>query len=166
MRSVCSLSSVSRIFRRLGAIALMSGALPLTATGQGRDAASTAAPLLVNVTGVAGAGGIVRCALFAGTQGFPKDDQYALQVLRVVPETAGTVVCRFTEVPDGRYAVSVAHDVNGNGTVDANMVGQPTEPWGTTNAVRPRFRAPRFEEAAIVITSDAAARTITVQVKR
>jgi uncharacterized protein (DUF2141 family) len=166
MRRESSPSFSWPVLRIVGALALVSAALPVSAHTQGRDVAATAAPLLVNVTGVAAAGGIVRCALFAESQGFPKDDQYALQVLRVVPEAAGTVVCRFTDVPDGRYAVSVAHDVNGNGKVDANMVGQPTEPWGTTNAVRPRFRAPRFDEAAITVTSDAAARTISVQVKK
>jgi uncharacterized protein (DUF2141 family) len=166
MPCACSPSFIWRIPRTLGAVALIAGASPLTAHAQGRDASPTAAPLLVNVTGVAAASGMVRCALFAGAEGFPKDDQFALQVLRVVPEAAGTVACRFTDVPDGRYAVSVAHDVNGNGEVDANMVGQPTEPWGTTKGVRPRFRPPRFDEAAITITSDAAQRTITVQVKR
>ncbi len=165
MRRECSPSS-RFLFRMIAPLALLSAALPVSAPAQGRDVATTAAPLLVNVTGVAAAGGIVRCALFAESQGFPKDEQYALQVLRVVPEAAGTVICRFTEVPDGRYAVSVAHDVNGNGKVDENMVGQPTEPWGTTNAVRPRFRAPRFDEAAIMVTSDAATRTISVQVKK
>lgn len=165
MRSECS-PKVWLLPRRIGAIALVSLALPMTAHAQGRVVATTAAPVLVNVTGVAAAGGIVRCALFADAKGFPKDDQYALQVLRVVPDRAGPVVCRFTDVPAGRYAVSVAHDVNGNGKVDANMVGQPTEPWGTTNAVRPRFRPPRFDEAAIVIATDAAQRTITVQVAR
>jgi uncharacterized protein (DUF2141 family) len=159
-------SSVSPIPRALGALALLAAAVPRAAQSQERELVSSAAPLLVNVTGVAQAGGIVRCALFAESQGFPKDDQYALQVLRVVPDAAGTVRCRFPEVPDGRYAVSVAHDVNGNGKVDANMVGQPTEPWGTTNAVRPRFRAPRFDEAAITISGDASQRTITVEVKR
>lgn len=158
--------SVWPILHLLGVVALLSSAAPMAGHAQSRDRATTAAPLLVNVTGVATAGGIVRCALFGGAQGFPKDDQHALQLLRVVPESVGAVVCRFTDVPDGRYAVSVAHDINGNGKVDANMVGQPTEPWGTTNDVRPRLRAPRFDEAAIAITSDAAQRTITVQVKR
>lgn len=166
MRRESAPSSVWPIPRALGALALLAAAVPGAAQSQEREHVSTAAPLLVNVTGVARAGGIVRCALFAESKGFPKDDQYARQVLRVVPDSAGTVRCRFTEVPDGRYAVSVAHDVNGNGTVDTNMVGQPTEPWGTTNAVRPRFRPPRFDEAAISISGDAAQRTITVQVKR
>jgi uncharacterized protein (DUF2141 family) len=166
MRREYASSSVWPIPRALGALALLAAAMPGAAHSQAREPVTTAAPLLVNVTGVPNAGGIVRCALFAGAQGFPKDDQYALQVLRVVPDADGTVLCRFAEVPDGRYAVSVAHDVNGNGKVDANMVGQPTEPWGTTNAVRPRFRPPRFDEAAITISGDAAVRTITVQVKR
>ena len=48
----------------------------------------------------------------------------------------------------GTYAVAASHDANGNGRTDTNWVGIPTEAWGVSNNVRPRLRAPRFEEAA------------------
>ncbi len=40
-------------------------------------------------------------------------------------------------------------DLNGNGKLDTNLFGVPKEPWGTSANVRPRMRAPRFEEGAL-----------------
>lgn len=122
--------------------------------------------LTVTVDGIARAGGTVRCALYANAKGFPKDDASALQIVRVTPGGPGSVSCRFTAVRDGRYAVAVAHDLNDNGRVDANLVGQPTEPWGVSGGARPRFRPPRFEEAVIDVRALPASRGVVVLVAR
>lgn len=58
------------------------------------------------------------------------------------------------EVPAGVYAVAVHHDANSNGKLDANFLGIPTEGYGVSNDVRPRFRAPRFAEARVGVTRD------------
>jgi uncharacterized protein (DUF2141 family) len=47
----------------------------------------------------------------------------------------------------GVYAVSCYQDLNGNGKMDTNLVGIPTEPYGFSAGARPKFRAPTWEEA-------------------
>ncbi len=53
------------------------------------------------------------------------------------------------DLPQGDYAVAVYQDNNNNQQLDTNMFGVPQEPYGFSNNVRPKFRAPNFEEAKI-----------------
>lgn len=68
--------------------------------------------------------------------------------------TAG-VVCIFPNVAAGSYAVSIAHDTNGNKKVDTNFLGIPKEGWGVSNNVMPTMRAPTFEEARFLVKEGA-----------
>ena len=51
-------------------------------------------------------------------------------------------------VPQGKYAVSIYQDVNGNGKLDQNFLGIPKEPVGFGNNYKP-FGKPKFESALI-----------------
>ncbi|MBE7184159.1 MAG: DUF2141 domain-containing protein [Methylobacterium mesophilicum] len=90
--------------------------------------------------------GTVGCALFDNPDNFPGQEG-ALETQTVAAD-ASPVSCFFKNLPAGRYAVAVSHDENANGQQDTNFLGIPKEAWGVSNNVRPRFRAPRFEEAA------------------
>jgi uncharacterized protein (DUF2141 family) len=113
--------------------------------------AGRAGELLVRVSGMAEPLGRVGCSLYGSGDGFPMDNAKANSVW-LAADAAG-VTCRFADVPAGRYAVAVGHDVNGNQRVDTNFVGMPTEQWGVSRNARPRLRAPTFEEAAFDIGS-------------
>ena len=52
-----------------------------------------------------------------------------------------------SDLPAGQYAVSCYHDLNGNGVLDKNWFGIPSEPYGFSNDARPSFRAPTWEES-------------------
>lgn len=110
------------------------------ATGSGH-----AQELIIKVTMVKSTKGEVGCALFNNATGFPNAND-AMTVQRQAPST-DSVVCRFTDVKPGPYAVAVSHDLNGNRRTDTNLLGIPTEDWGVSNNVRPNLRAPTFDEA-------------------
>ena len=123
-----------------------------------------AADLVVRVGGIAEPLGWVGCALYRSPDGFPTDNTGAkTQWTKAEP---GGVSCRFADVPAGRHAVSVVHDVNGNRRVDTNLVGMPTEQWGVSNGVRPTLRAPRFDEAAFAVGDSAGELVIDVRVAK
>ena len=86
---------------------------------------SSAAEVVVRIGGLSEPLGQVGCSLFAGPAGFPKDSSGARQLWQAAD--AKGVTCRFADVPEGTYAVSIGHDLNGNKRVDANFVGLPTE---------------------------------------
>jgi uncharacterized protein (DUF2141 family) len=112
-----------------------------------------AADLVIRVNGVSEPLGQVGCALYAGAAGFPMDNATA-RVQWQAADAKG-VTCRFADVAEGDYAVSIAHDRNGNKRVDTNFMGMPTEQWGVSNNARPRMRAPRFEEARFKVSAGA-----------
>jgi uncharacterized protein (DUF2141 family) len=66
--------------------------------------------------------------------------------------TGADAEVRFENVAPGRYAVSLFHDQNGNGRLDSNWVGAPTEGYGASRNALPALGAPTFEENAIVVT--------------
>lgn len=123
-----------------------------------------AADLVVRVGGIAEPLGWIGCALYRSPEGFPSDDSGAkAQWTKAEP---GGVTCRFADVPAGRHAVSVVHDVNGNRRVDTNFVGMPTEQWGVSNGARPTLRAPRFDEAAFAVGDSAGELVVDVKVAK
>ena len=81
-----------------------------------------------------------------------------------VPVTkTGAIELSFPGLPPGRYAVSCFHDLNGNGTLDTNMWGIPTEPYGFSNNARPMHRAPNWEEASFSLTENGNALKIRLE---
>lgn len=125
---------------------------------------SHAAEVVVRVSGLSEPVGQVGCSLFAGTAGFPMDNTSARNLW--LPADAKGVTCRFNDVPEGTYAVSIGHDVNGNKRVDTNFVGLPTEQWGVSNNARPTLRAPRFDEASFKVAADAKDVVIDIKVAK
>jgi uncharacterized protein (DUF2141 family) len=125
---------------------------------------SHAAELVVHVNGLNDPLGQVGCSLFAGAGGFPMDHSGA-RVIWLTADAKG-VTCRFAGVPEGSYAVSIGHDLNGNKRVDTNFFGLPTEQWGVSNNARPSLRAPRFDEAVFKVAADAKEVIIDIKVAK
>jgi uncharacterized protein (DUF2141 family) len=99
----------------------------------------------VNISKIKHTGGEVVVALFDREQAFLKKP---LKVVRVKPNSASAEAV-FTALSPGDYAISVFHDLNGNDTLDGNMLGIPQEAFGFSNNVMgffgpPSFRAARF----------------------
>jgi len=68
-----------------------------------------------------------------------------------VPAQTGAVSARFENVPAGRYAVRVFHDVNGDGKLGRGAFGRPTEPVGFSRDAPIRFGPPAFAAAAFEV---------------
>jgi uncharacterized protein (DUF2141 family) len=126
---------------------------PLIALACALPGVAGAAELVVRITGLSEPLGQVGCSLFAGSAGFPMDNSGARQLWQAAD--AKGVTCRYSDVPEGSYAVSIGHDLNGNKRVDTNFFGLPTEQWGVSNNARPSLRAPRFDEAMFRVAADA-----------
>ncbi len=119
--------------------------------------------LTVKVTGIKKNKGEVVCALFKTAEGFPMD----LSKPETIWMTADSaeLTCMFTHITVGNYAVSVAHDDNGNKKVDTNFFGMPTEAWGVSNNIRPLMRAPRWQEAQFSIVAGEK-QTLNIQLEK
>ena len=83
-------------------------------------------------------------------EGFLVDpDRFAAVALRANAALKSAVV--FSNLEPGRYAAIAFHDENGDGKLDKNFLGIPTEPYGFSNDVQGFLGPPTFDAAAVVI---------------
>lgn len=122
------------------ASALMSVAMIASANNS-----ALAADLQVEVSGITQVKGEILLALF---------DQKGrwLRTAAMRTKTAATgdkVVLIFSGLAEGEYAISAFQDLNGNGDLDRNLIGIPSEPYGFSNDAMGNFGPPSFEDAKI-----------------
>lgn len=118
--------------------------------------------LQVLFTNIKEAKGQVFIAVYDHPSDYMSADKIRAQ--RILQVSArGNISCSFPELTPGTYAISCFHDVNGNGMLDTNFLGIPTEPYGASNNVRPRFRAPNWEETRFEWTQKTAPIRIRLQ---
>ena len=119
---------------------------------------ATAGPLLsandqpknfvtVIVTDIGGQKGEIMAALFASEKSFPNDSKAAFKVAKT-PAAGGKAVLQFEQVPPGKYAIALFHDVNGDGKLNTNVIGIPKEGYGVSNNVKNLFSGPSFRQSA------------------
>jgi len=118
-----------------------------------------AAELRVTIHNVKSDQGKVLVALFRDPASFP--DKYLAG--KQVPAQAGDVAVVFDNVDPGSYAVSAFHDRDGNGKLNRNLVGIPTEPYGFSRNARGRTGPPSFDDAKIDVGAAGAAIAIDLK---
>ena len=121
-----------------------------------------AAELRITIANVVPNQGELLVTLFDNAQGFP-DQPGAAQPSRKIKPDGSTVQLSFGNLPEGRRAVMVLQDFNGNGRVDYNLVGLPKEPYGASNNKLPRLAPPKFDEALVDVGAQGAAVTIQLR---
>lgn len=97
--------------------------------------------------------GRLMVALYDSEAARQADRPWAGQIL---PSTAPELLVVFTGLPAGRYAVAAYQDSDGNGRLDTNLVGIPTEPYGFGMPGPAPRRAPSFDQIALTVGGDGA----------
>lgn len=92
----------------------------------------------------------------ANAANFPYPDAGVLAEIRQ-PASAGTAI-PLGDLAPGRYAFFAMHDANGNGDLDRNFLGIPTEDYGFSNGARGVVGPPSFDAAAITVRGGAPTR--------
>lgn len=103
--------------------------------------------------------GSINAAVYSSAEGWLKDAQ-SLGAQRV-PVAEKTVLV-FRNLPAGSFAISLFHDENGNGVMDKNVIGLPTERYGFSRDARGTMGPPSFADAAIALQADT---TISITLK-
>jgi len=135
--------------RRLPLATLLAASVSLLGVPTGRSQESAAARIVVTGVELRSDEGRVQCLLFSAddAEAFPRvrARAFAAAGARITGRTAR---CVFSDVPPGRYAVSVHHDADADGAVDTGLFGIPTEGLGASNDARGSFGPPSFDAAA------------------
>ena len=125
-------------------------------------APALAAELVIEVRGVRSDAGRLYVAVHTPRKGekFPySDGMFAGTYQRA---HAGDMRFVLRDLPPGRYAVNAFHDENGNGELDANVLGIPAEGYGFANDPPTSFGPPEFEEAAVTVGDEPATAAMTI----
>lgn len=118
-----------------------------------------AADLTIRAGGVSSDEGDIKVAIYDSS------DSFLGKPLRGVAAAAhnGTVELKVADLPPGDYAFAIYHDANGNGKMDRNLMGIPSEDYGFSNNAMGKRGAPRFEDARFALPADGA--TVTVNLR-
>jgi uncharacterized protein (DUF2141 family) len=107
------------------------------------SAAANAADVEVHIHGVASTKGFIMVALCDEAEFLKTCAREAR-----TPATRGDAGVAFLDVPAGRWAVMAYHDENGNGRLDKNVLGVPTEGTAFSRDAKGHFGPPSFNDAA------------------
>lgn len=105
--------------------------------------------------------GRIHVGVYKDAAAFPKK-KLAFTGKEVQVTRAGTMEIELEGLAPGRYALAVFHDLNGNGKLDANLLGIPTEPYAFSNGATAKWSSPGFEEAAFHLPEEGKTVTVTL----
>ncbi len=116
--------------------------------------AMSSGTLVVVIGNVEHAEGRLMVALYEDPARWLDDDGRAREF--VLPIEEGATDCRIgiENLPFGTYALAVFHDENGNGVLDTNLFGVPTEPYAFSNNPDLKWRQPKYEDAGFAFARD------------
>jgi len=90
--------------------------------------------------------------IFSGPKGWAEDRQSALKDISVPAQQGVQKVD--VQLPPGRYAVALVHDLNMNHKLDKNFLGMPKEFWGLSNNPHATLKAPPIEKCYFTMDGD------------
>jgi uncharacterized protein (DUF2141 family) len=118
-----------------------------------------AADLTIRVDNVQNNDGQVMVALYDGAGNFLKRPSRQAAVEAI----AGSTTVVFKDLASGDYAFAVFHDANGNGRMDKNAMGIPTESYAFSNDAQGVMGPPAFDAARLAVPASGAAVTVNLR---
>ncbi len=123
---------------------------------------TTTSILLLTVDNIQAAAGAIWVGVYQSEEDFL--DREKARLLSAKVSKSGALTLPIEELLCGQeYALAVFHDINGNGELDRNFLGIPTEPWAFSGRLRSRFRLPYFDEVKFSLQGDTAAKRLSLR---
>lgn len=125
--------------RMVGTVAGVAvGAVALAAAAHATDDTDQQAPdgqgrLTLTVSNIESDQGALMIGVYASPDAFAAGDAVASLA---APVDGAELTAVFEGLAPGDYAIKVFHDVNGDGGLNTNTFGMPTEPYGFSNDAR------------------------------
>jgi len=139
---------------RIKIVALLSSLGMAAMPAQSQDAAID---LQITVAGIGQQTGNVLVALYASADAYSDGEREdGLKLVANQSLVSGTIA----GLAPGIYAIKLFHDVNGDGKLDKNWAGIPSEPYGFSNDAPARFGPAKWEDAKFELNATAAEQTI------
>jgi uncharacterized protein (DUF2141 family) len=144
---------VPSIAWRLCLIALLLSCSSFVPAQSPATAASNGCTLTLIVEGMSSDEGNLGVLVFNGPRGWAEDRTAALRDI-AVPAVKGIQTLKVPNLPPGKYAVALIHDLNKNHKLDKNFIGVPKEQWGMSNNPHATIKAPPIAKAMVGVDKD------------
>lgn len=105
------------------------------------------ADLVITIAGLRNSEGTILAGVFDRDEGFP-DEAFMGKTTQISGNSARVI---FEDLKPGRYALAIIHDENGNGKLDTNGFGIPSEGFCFGNNAMGLFGPPSFRKASVSI---------------
>ena len=96
--------------------------------------------------------GNIMLVLFDSGEAFDHGGDAIAQASKPAGET---VTFTAEGIAPGQYGIKAFHDMNGNGKLDTNIVGMPTEPFAFSNNAPANYGPAKWKDAAFEVTAPA-----------
>jgi uncharacterized protein (DUF2141 family) len=113
--------------------------------------------LSIKISNIQNKGKTLYVGIYRAEDEFPEFNKYWKNTK--VTTTGNEMTVEF-EVPYGDYAVAISHDLNGNGKLDKNFFGYPSEPFGFSNNFKPTLSSPDFSDCKFTFSQQSNSLTI------
>jgi uncharacterized protein (DUF2141 family) len=113
--------------------------------------------LSIKISNIQNKGKTLYVGIYRAGDEFPEFNKYWKNTK--VTTTGNEMTVEF-EVPYGDYAVAISHDLNGNGKLDKNFFGYPSEPFGFSNNFKPTLSSPDFSDCKFTFSQQSNSLTI------
>ena len=130
---------------RTSLVSTLAGLMILAAGAASAREAKTA-NLAVTFTGITKTTGAIMMAMFDSQAAYEGDDAKPIRVA-VVPAGSAEVSTAFEGLAPGHYAIKLYHDVNGDGKMNTNPFGMPTEPYAFSNNAKGNMGPAKWPDA-------------------
>ncbi len=117
--------------------------------------------LIIEVQGIEEARGFIWIGLYDSEAHYMVKEKAIVKGYDVTH--TGTMRLEVDDLPAGRWAIAIFHDINGNGELDTNYLGIPNEPYAFSRKPPSRWRMPRYDEVAIPFRPPLQRLTVTLE---
>ena len=104
----------------------------------------------LEIVGLSNHSGTVNIAVFNKPDGFPNNPEKALRRFTLPISDNNTAITQLA-LPKGKYAFAVFHDTDGNGKLNKNIFGIPTEGYGFSGTTGMRLASPKFDDFLVTV---------------
>ena len=108
--------------------------------------------LIINIPDIKENGGNIELGLYNNPESWLSEtEQYRILYRDVDSEIEIIVI---DSLPPGWYAISLMHDLNGNGEMERNFIRYPKEPFAFSNNIKPLLSAPGFDDCKFYFSGE------------
>ena len=134
---------------------IIAAALLVPLIAHGEEATPVPGVLEIKITNIENGSGTIYIAILDSAEDWLKSDSESKPFRDATQTVSSTdnLLVSIGDLPPGKYAISLFHDLDGDAEMDTNFIGYPKEPFGFS-APMGKFGPPKFDEAAIEFSGE------------